>query len=91
VSILQKQVATPTQQIAQLKLVISIHSGGTVTIQASDKLNFSSAGGNLNLNRGTIDLKAAITWTYGIFKADTMMITTISAKTYSPSAVNICC
>ena len=49
------------------------------------------AGGNLNLNGSTIDLKATITGAHGIFKADTMMMTNISAKTYSPGAGNIWC
>jgi len=44
--------------------------------------------GNLNLNGSTIDLKIAITKAHGLFKDDTM-VTTISAKTYSPGSDNI--
>jgi len=84
---LQSQATGQTQQIAELKQFISIYSFSTVTIQALGTLNLT-AGGNLNLNRSTKDLKAAITGTHGLFKADTMM-TTISAKTYSPAADNI--
>jgi len=67
---LQRQATGQTQQIAQLQQVISVHSGGIVTIQAIGTLNLT-AGGNLNLTKSTIDLKDAITEVHGPFKADT--------------------
>lgn len=88
VSALQAQNQTQAQQIAELKQVISVQSGGTVTIQAPGTLKII-AGGTLNMAGSTIDMNAAITGAHGILKADTMMATTMAAKTYSPGAGNI--
>ena len=85
---LQSQATGQTQQIVQLNQAISIHSSGTVTIQAPETLNLT-AGGNLNLTGRTKDLKTTITKAHGPFKTDTVMMSTISAKTYSPGADNI--
>jgi len=74
---LERQATGQTQQIAELNQFISIYSSSAVTIQAIGTLNLT-AGGNLNLNGSTIDLKIAITKAHGPFKDDTMM-TTISA------------
>ena len=88
VSALQAQNQTQAQQIAQLQQIISVQSGGTVTIQAPGTLKIV-AGGTLNMAGSTIDMNAAITGAHGILKADTMMATTMAAKTYSPGAGNI--
>lgn len=37
----------------------------------------------------TVDINAAITGVHGMLKADTMMTTTITAKSYTPGAGNI--
>jgi hypothetical protein len=88
VATLQNQVSAQAQQIAQLRQVISVNSAGTVTIQAPGTLKIT-AGGNLNLYGSTIDMNAAITGAHGILKADTMMATTVTAKSYTPGAGNI--
>ena len=88
VATLQNQVTTQAQLIAQLKQIISVQSGGTVTIQAPGTLKLI-AGGNLTLAGSTIDMNAPITGAHGILKADTMMTTTVIAQTYTPGAGNI--
>lgn len=88
VASLQNQVTAQAQLITQLKQVISINSSGTVTIQAPGTLKLV-AGGNLNLSSSTVDVNTAITGIHGILKADTMMTTTVIAKSYTPGAGNI--
>ena len=88
VATLQSQVTAQTQQIAQLKQVISFNSSGTVTIQAPGALKII-AGGNMNLSGGLIDINAGITGIHGMLKADTMMTSTVIAQTYTPGAGNI--
>ncbi len=88
VATLQNQVTAQAQHIGQLQQVISVQSGGTVTIQAPGTLKII-AGGMLNLAGSKIDLNAAITGAHGILKADTMMTTTVIAQSYTPGAGNI--
>ncbi len=88
VSLLQNQVSAQTQQIAQLKQIISINSSGTVTIQAPGTLKFT-AGGTLDVSASMVDVKAAIAGFHGMLKGDTMMTNTIIAQTYTPGAGNI--
>lgn len=88
VATLQNQVTAQAQLITQLKQVISINSSGAVTIQAPGTLKFV-AGGNLNLSGSTVDVNTAITGIHGILKADTIMTTTVIAKSYTPGAGNI--
>ncbi len=88
VATLQNQVTVQAQHIAQLRQIIAVNSSGVVTIQAPGTLNIN-AGGNLNMSGSTLDIKAAITGIHGILKADTMMTTTVIAKSYTPGAGNI--
>lgn len=85
---LQNQVNAQAQLITQLKQVISVNSSGAVTIQAPGTLKVV-AGGNLSLSGSTVDVNTAITGIHGILKADTMMTTTVIAKSYTPGAGNI--
>ncbi|MCA9419701.1 MAG: hypothetical protein KC592_01710 [Nitrospira sp.] len=88
VASLQNQVTAQAQLITQLKQVISVNSSGTVTIQTPGTLKIA-AGGNLNFSGSTVDVNTAITGIHGILKADTMMTTTVIAKSYTPGAGNI--
>lgn len=88
VATLQNQVTVQAQQIAKLRQIIAVNSSGVVTIQAPGTLNIN-AGGNLNMSGSTIDINAAIAGVHGILKADTMMTTTVIAKSYTPGAGNI--
>ncbi|MGB5056860.1 MAG: hypothetical protein WBO24_20885 [Nitrospirales bacterium] len=88
VATLQNQVTVQAQHIAQLRQIIAVNSSGVVTIQAPGTLNIN-AGGNLNMSGSTLDIKAAIAGVHGILKADTLMTTTVIAKSYTPGAGNI--